>query len=96
MMVTRRNAISQVIGFMSIENGLILAAQCAGHAVVVEISIAFSVLGCADRDRVFCSAPGAFRHRRCAGAHRFSGSGHDATVRPGRRGISDPARHQSC
>ena len=29
MMVTRRNAISQVIGFMSIENGLILAATGA-------------------------------------------------------------------
>lgn len=45
MMVTRRNAISQVIGFMSIENGLILAATGAeGMPFVVEISIAFSVL----------------------------------------------------
>ena len=45
MMVTRRNAISQVIGFMSIENGLILAAAGArGMPLVVEISIAFSVL----------------------------------------------------
>jgi hydrogenase-4 component E len=45
MMVTRRNAISQVIGFMSIENGLILAATGAqGMPLVVEISIAFSVL----------------------------------------------------
>jgi hydrogenase-4 component E len=45
MMVTRRNAISQVVGFMSIENGLILAATGAqGMPLVVEISIAFSVL----------------------------------------------------
>jgi hydrogenase-4 component E len=45
MMVTRRNAISQVIAFMSIENGLILAATGAqGMPLVVEISIAFSVL----------------------------------------------------
>lgn len=45
MMVTRRNAISQVVGFMSIENGLILAAAGAqGMPLVVEISIAFSVL----------------------------------------------------
>jgi hydrogenase-4 component E len=45
MMVTRRNAVSQVIGFMSIENGLILAATGAqGMPLVVEISIAFSVL----------------------------------------------------
>jgi hydrogenase-4 component E len=43
--VTRRNAISQVVGFMSIENGLILAAAGAqGMPLVVEISIAFSVL----------------------------------------------------
>jgi hydrogenase-4 component E len=45
MMVTRRNAVSQVIGFMSLENGLILAAAGAkGMPLVVEISIAFSVL----------------------------------------------------
>jgi len=45
MMVTRRNAISQVIAFMSIENGLILAATGAqGMPLVVEISVAFSVL----------------------------------------------------
>ena len=45
MMVTRHNALSQVIGFMSIENGLILAAAGAkGMPLVVEISIAFSVL----------------------------------------------------
>src|SRR5260370_27737210 len=29
MMVTRRNAVSQVVGFMSLENGLILAATGA-------------------------------------------------------------------
>ncbi len=44
-MITRRNAVSQVIGFMSLENGLILAATGAqGMPLVVEISIAFSVL----------------------------------------------------
>ena len=45
MMVTRRNAISQVVGFMSIENGLVLAATGAkGMPLVVEISVAFSIL----------------------------------------------------
>jgi hydrogenase-4 component E len=45
MMVTRRNAVSQVIGFMSLENGLILAAAGAkGMPLVVEISVAFSIL----------------------------------------------------
>ncbi len=45
MMVTRRNAVSQVVGFMSLENGLILAATGAkGMPFVVEISVAFSIL----------------------------------------------------
>ncbi|TFE70859.1 hydrogenase-4 component E [Methylacidiphilum sp. Yel] len=45
MMAGRRNAISQVVGFMSMENGLILAAVGAkGMPLVVEISVAFSVL----------------------------------------------------
>ncbi len=45
MMITRRNAVSQVIGFMSLENGLILAAVGArGMPFVVEISVAFSLL----------------------------------------------------
>ncbi len=45
MMVTRRNAVGQVIGFMSLENGLVLAATGArGMPLVVEISVAFSVL----------------------------------------------------
>jgi hydrogenase-4 component E len=45
MMVTRRNAVSQVVGFMSTENGLILAATGAkGMPFVVEMSVAFSVL----------------------------------------------------
>ncbi len=45
MMITRRNAVTQIIGFMSIENGLILAATGArGMPLVVEISVAFSVL----------------------------------------------------
>jgi hydrogenase-4 component E len=45
MMVTRRNAVSQVVGFMSLENGLVLAATGAkGMPLVVEISAAFSIL----------------------------------------------------
>lgn len=45
MMVTRRNAVSQIIGFMSLENGLVLAAAGAnGMPLVVEISVAFSIL----------------------------------------------------
>src|SRR6267154_2162685 len=45
MMVTRRNAVSQVIGFMSLENGLVLAAAGAkGMPLVVEISVACSML----------------------------------------------------
>lgn len=45
MMITRRNAISQVIGLMSLENGLILAAVgVAGMPLVVELSTAALVL----------------------------------------------------
>jgi hydrogenase-4 component E len=45
MMVTRRNAVGLVVGFMSLENGLVLAATGAkGMPLVVEISVAFSVL----------------------------------------------------
>ena len=45
MMITRRNAITQIVGFMSLENGLILAATGArGMPLVVEVSVAFSVL----------------------------------------------------
>jgi hydrogenase-4 component E len=45
IMVTRRNAVSQIVGFMSMENGLVLAATGAkGMPLVVEISIAFSIL----------------------------------------------------
>ncbi len=45
MMITRRNAVTQIIGFMSLENGLILAATGAkGMPLVVEISVAFSIL----------------------------------------------------
>jgi hydrogenase-4 component E len=45
LMVTRRNAVSQVVGFMSLENGLVLAATGArGMPLVVEISVAFSIL----------------------------------------------------
>jgi hydrogenase-4 component E len=45
VMVTRRNAVGQVVGFMSLENGLVLAATGAkGMPLVVEISVAFSIL----------------------------------------------------
>ena len=45
MMVVRRSAVSMVVGFMSLENGLILAAAGAkGMPLVVEVSVAFSVL----------------------------------------------------
>ena len=45
VMVTRRNAIGQVVGFMSLENGLVLAATGAkGMPLVVEISVAFSIV----------------------------------------------------
>ena len=45
MMITRRNAVTQIIGFMSLENGLVLAATGAkGMPLAVEISVAFSIL----------------------------------------------------
>ena len=45
MMITRRTVITQVIGFMSLENGLILAAVgVEGMPLVVELSIAVLVL----------------------------------------------------
>jgi hydrogenase-4 component E len=45
IMVTRRNAVGQVVGFMSLENGINLAATGAqGMPLVVEISVAFSIL----------------------------------------------------
>ena len=46
LMITRKKAIAQVIGFMSIENGLFFAAVVATHGMpmVVELGIAFDVL----------------------------------------------------
>jgi hydrogenase-4 component E len=45
MMITRRNALTQVVGFMSLENGLILAAVgVAGMPLVVELAVAFLVM----------------------------------------------------
>lgn len=45
LMISRRNAVSQIVGFMSLENGLTLAATGAkGMPLVVEFSVAFSVL----------------------------------------------------
>ena len=45
MMITRKSALTQVIGFMSLENGLILAAVSVdGMPLVVELSVAVLVL----------------------------------------------------
>ena len=46
MMITRRKAVSQVIGFLSMENGLFFAATAAtyGMPMVVELGIALDVL----------------------------------------------------
>jgi len=46
LMITRKKAISQVIGFMSIENGLFFAAVVStfGMPMVVELGVAFDVL----------------------------------------------------
>jgi hydrogenase-4 component E len=46
MMVARRQVVAQVIGFMSMENGLFLAAVAATHGMplVVELGVAFDVL----------------------------------------------------
>ena len=45
MMITRRSALTQVIGFMSMENGLILAAVgLPGMPLVVELSVAVLVM----------------------------------------------------
>lgn len=45
MMIARRNAISQVVGFMSLENGLVLAAVgVAGMPLVVELVVSVLVL----------------------------------------------------
>lgn len=46
MIITRRKAVAQVIGFMSMENGLFFAAVAAtyGMPMVVELGIAFDIL----------------------------------------------------
>jgi hydrogenase-4 component E len=46
MMITRAKAVPQVIGFLSMENGLFFAATAAtyGMPMVVEFGIAFDVL----------------------------------------------------
>jgi hydrogenase-4 component E len=46
MLVTRRKAITQVVGFMALENGLFFSAITATHGMpmVVELGIAFDVL----------------------------------------------------
>jgi len=46
LMISRRQAISQVVGFMAMENGLFFAALVStyGMPMVVELGIAFDVL----------------------------------------------------
>ena len=46
MMITRRKAMSQVVGFLSMENGLFLGAMCAtyGMPMIVELGVALDVL----------------------------------------------------
>jgi hydrogenase-4 component E len=46
MMITRRKAVSQVVGFLAMENGLFFAATSAvyGMPMVVELGIALDVL----------------------------------------------------
>jgi hydrogenase-4 component E len=46
MLVSRNKAVSQVVGFMSLENGLFFAAVAATHGMpmIVELGIAFDVL----------------------------------------------------
>lgn len=46
LMVSRRQAVSQVVGFMAIENGLFFAAVAAtfGMPMVIELGVAFDVL----------------------------------------------------
>lgn len=46
LMITRRQAMAHVVGFMSIENGLFFAAVVStyGMPMVVELGIAFDVL----------------------------------------------------
>jgi hydrogenase-4 component E len=46
MMITRRNAVTQIIGFLAMENGLFFAATSAtyGMPLVVELGVALDVL----------------------------------------------------
>jgi hydrogenase-4 component E len=46
MMITRRKAVPQVVGFLAIENGLFFAATSAtyGMPMVVELGVALDVL----------------------------------------------------
>jgi hydrogenase-4 component E len=46
MMITRRHAVTQIIGFLALENGLFFAATSAtyGMPLVVELGVALDVL----------------------------------------------------
>jgi hydrogenase-4 component E len=94
MMVVRRNAVSMVVGFMSLENGLILAATGAkGMPLVVEISVAFSVL-------VALVVIGVFLFRiserfETVDAHALDRFRGDRRLRPERTPLSSSWRFQS-
>jgi hydrogenase-4 component E len=67
MMITRSKAVPQVIGFLSMENGLFFAATSAtyGMPMVVELGIALDVLGGhGDPGRVHVPDPRAIRFAR--------------------------------
>jgi hydrogenase-4 component E len=79
MMTSRRNAVSEIVGFMAMENGLVLAATGAkGMPLVVEISVAFSIL-----IAILVIAIFLFRIRErfdtvdVHALERFRGEGHD-------------------
>ncbi len=75
MMVTRRNAVSQVVGFMSLENGLILAAdRRQGHAARGRDQRRLLGPDRLHRHRHLpVPHPRALRHRRRAGARDVPG-----------------------
>ena len=68
-MITRRKAMSQVVGFLSMENGLFFGAMSAtyGMPMIVEFGVALDVLvGRAGPGRVLFSDPRAVRQPRPA------------------------------
>jgi hydrogenase-4 component E len=65
MMVTRRNAVSQVVGFMSLENGLVLAATGAFSILIALIVIGIFLFRIRERfDTVDVQALDLYRGER--------------------------------